>query len=284
MAQAEDSPDKYFISKATGKRIVKRIWPVTSPKAVVFISHGVGEHCGRYEPLALKLNELGIHVIAHDHYGHGRSEGERVDVTDFGHYSDDALQHIDEVHATNPNAKFFVFGHSMGGLIAIETIRKRPEFFTGVVISGPAIIPDPATATPLKLFAAKVFAAIMPQLQLGSVDPSFLSHDKAQVEKYQTDPLNWHGGLKARWAVNILRTMEDLRGHLERVEWPFLALQASEDKLTNKEGAKELYAKAISKDKTLKMYEGYYHEILNETVDRNEVVYSDILTWIKERM
>ncbi|KJE93310.1 hypothetical protein CAOG_08754 [Capsaspora owczarzaki ATCC 30864] len=277
----------FFTSEASGKRIFTKRWPIAAgakPKALMFISHGVGEHCQRYNLLGRALAELGILAFSHDHYGHGHSGGHKVDVEDFSLYVKDIFQHCDAVTQEFPRTKVFLFGHSMGGAIAISAGITRSHYFDAVVLSAPAIVPDPATATPVKVAAAKFFAWLAPQLQVGAVPPTFISRDPAVVAAYAVDPLNWHGGLKARWASVLLKQLDVIQAAIPGIEWPFIVLQGTEDKLVNFAGAETLYNGAASKDKTYKKYEGYYHELLNEPKEYSDIVLKDIIDWLTPRI
>lgn len=121
-------------------------------RAIVLLSHGFGEHIGRYEHVAAALCAAGFYVFALDHQGYGRSEGDRAHVQKFSDYVDDVLQFLALAKARAPAADAaggaFLLGHSMGGGIAVQTARAAPTAFRGVVLSGVPPPPLPALLAP----------------------------------------------------------------------------------------------------------------------------------------
>lgn len=256
-----------------------------SCSALIFLSHGVGEHCSRYEEFAQVLAKQGFLVVAHDHVGHGRSEGERVQISSFSIYVADVLKHIDEASVNNGGLPIFLFGHSMGGTIAILCAMERPHFFTGLVLSAPAILANPETATRCMIFLGKIVSRIAPSFQVvGSENYSALSRDPDQVAALSMDPLGWKGGLKAQWAMAIHDAMEKIKENIHKFKWPFLVLHGDADQLAMVEGSVMLEEKAASKDKTKKIYPGFYHKLLNEPEEDRALVMNDIVSWINQRL
>ncbi|XP_025052609.1 monoglyceride lipase isoform X4 [Alligator sinensis] len=167
---------------ADGQYLFCRYWkPAATPRALVFIAHGAGEHCGRYDDLAQMLTGLNLFVFAHDHVGHGQSEGERMVVSDFHIFIRDSLQHIELMKNEHPDLPIFILGHSMGGAISILTASERPNDFSGMVLISPLVVASPEAATPIKVFAAKVLNFVLPNLSLGSIDPNVVSRNKKEV-------------------------------------------------------------------------------------------------------
>ncbi|XP_030658031.1 monoglyceride lipase isoform X5 [Nomascus leucogenys] len=143
--------DLPHLVNADGQYLFCRYWkPTGTPKALIFVSHGAGEHCGRYEELARMLMGLDLLVFAHDHVGHGQSEGERMVVSDFHVFVRDVLQHVDSMQKDYPGLPVFLLGHSMGGAIAILTAAERPGHFAGMVLISPLVLANPESATTFK--------------------------------------------------------------------------------------------------------------------------------------
>ncbi|KAE8612247.1 hypothetical protein XENTR_v10012777 [Xenopus tropicalis] len=169
---------------ADGQHIFSRYWkPSGSPRALMFIVHGAGEHCCRYDDLAQILTALNFVVFSHDHVGHGQSEGERMTVPDFHIFVRDVIQHLDLMKKQYPGLPLFMCGHSMGGAIAILTADERPDDFSGLILISPLVLPNPQSATSFKVFAAKMLNYVLPNLSLGSIDPNFVSRNKKEVRK-----------------------------------------------------------------------------------------------------
>ena len=162
-------------------------------KAIVFISHGLGEHILRYEHLARFLNANGYSVFGMDHQGHGQSEGDRTHVVKFQDYVDDYLFFVEKIVHEQPKLPKFMIAHSMGGLIGAQVARFSPTLWNGVILSGPLLKPDPKLASPFMIFITRFLANFLPKLGVETIPASNLSHDKQVIEKYQTDPLIFHG-------------------------------------------------------------------------------------------
>ena len=265
--------------KGTGNfNLYWRCWlPDGQVKAVIVVAHGLGEHIGRYHNLVNNVVPLGYAVYGLDHQGHGKSEGTRVFVDRFQTYLDDLKTFYDMVRKDNPGKKLILYGHSMGGLIAVPYAVQHQSELDGLVVSAPAIKAG-ESITPATIVMAKVLSAISPKMGVQSLPSADLSHDKAVVEAYDNDPLVYRGKVTARLAAEMLSTMSKVEAQLPSITLPLLILQGSDDRLVNQAGARILYEKAGSKDKTLKIYDGFYHEVHNEP--GNAKVFADIEAWL----
>ncbi|KAF6303050.1 monoglyceride lipase [Rhinolophus ferrumequinum] len=245
--------DLPHLVNADGQYLFCRYWkPEGTPKALIFVSHGAGEHCGRYDELAQMLVGLELLVFAHDHVGHGQSEGERMVVSDFHVFIRDVLQHVDTVQKDYPGLPVFLLGHSMGGAIAILTAAEKPGYFSGMVLISPLVLANPESATTFKVLAAKVLNLVLPNMSLGPIDASVLSRNKTEVDLYNTDPLICRAGLKVCFGIQLLNAVSRVERALSKLTLPFLLLQGSADRLCDSKGAYLLMESAKSQDKTLK--------------------------------
>ncbi|KAJ7377883.1 hypothetical protein OS493_025777 [Desmophyllum pertusum] len=286
-SQSETISEKGSFKNADGRKIFTKYWKPNEkePRALVFICHGFGEHCSRYERLGNALANQGYLAFSQDHVGHGHSDGERAQVSNFDCYVRDVFQHIDQVTAINSGIPVFMFGHSMGGTIAIRSVIDRPDFFTGAIFSAPSVRADPAVATTCLVFLGKIAAWIVPSYQvLPPIDPSTISRNTLQVKKYANDPLIWHGGMKARWANAILDAMDDIQSKTSMINTPFLVVHGDDDQLVKIDSSQFLHENSPSRDKTFKVYKDCRHELLNELEETAEMVQKDILDWIKQRL
>ncbi|XDB63079.1 PREDICTED: monoglyceride lipase isoform X3 [Capra hircus] len=302
--------DLPHLVNADGQHLFCRYWkPSGAPRALVFVSHGAGEHCGRYEELAQMLVGLGLLVFAHDHVGHGQSEGERMVVSDFHVFIRDVLQHVDAVQKEHPGLPVFLLGHSMGGAICILTAAERPGHFSGMVLISPLVVASPDSATLFKdpqisfeevcqltirtvvswmpaslwVFAAKVLNLVLPNMSLGRIDSSVLSRNKTEVDIYNSDPLVCRAGLKVCFGIQLLNAVSRVERALPKLTLPFLLLQGSADRLCDSRGAYLLMESAKSQDKTLKIYEGAYHILHKELPEVTSSVFREINTWVSQR-
>ncbi len=263
-----------------GLTLATRRWtPHGQAKAAVVIVHGIGEHSGRYAHVAAHLLLHDYAVYAFDLRGHGRSEGEpRVYVESFDDYAHDLARFLGYVLADAPGLPVFLYGHSLGGGIAAYYVTERgTDGLAGLVLSS-AALKIPADLSPLLQKAAGLLSRLVPKLPLTKLDPSHLSRDPAVVRAYEEDPLVYTGGVRPRVGAEVLRVTEHVRDHANAFTLPLYLFHGTADKITDPEGSRWLYEHAPSDDKTLKLYEGFYHETHNEP-DRDRVL-ADLTDWL----
>jgi alpha-beta hydrolase superfamily lysophospholipase len=264
---------------AKGLEIFWQSWRVAVPtRAVVVISHGAGEHSGRYERAALELAGLGYPVYALDHRGHGRSEGSRALVDRLDNAAADLDVLIDLARREHPDTPLFLLGHSLGATIALRYALRHQDKLDGLILSGALAVIDLPPA-PVRL-AARALSATVPWMPALGVDPATVSRDPAEVEAYRTDPLVHHGKLPVRTIAEIAAATEAFPEQVGSLTLPLLLVHGSEDRLVSVRGSRMVYERASSQDKTLEIYDGLYHEVLNELPADRERVLADILAWL----
>lgn len=179
---------RYFRSPSTGLLLFRRTWDVPADvplRGVVYLSHGYGEHCGRYDRLGAVLSRRGFRVEALDHQGHGQSEGDRAFFPRFANLVEDVLHFAQAARPAPEGVPRFLFGHSMGALIALHTMRAAPAgLFTGLVLSGPALVFDPRMDTPFNRFLVSALSDLVPKLQVQPLDVNTLNTDRAVILQY----------------------------------------------------------------------------------------------------
>jgi len=278
-----NSDGEEYFTNSDGLKICFKHWKPTGEESVntaVIILHGVCEHLRAYEEMAAVLTRRGLLVCAHDHVGHGRSEGDRVHIDKFDTFVNDTIQHVDIVKKRHPGINCFLIGHSMGGTVAVKTAMAHPTLFSGVVLIAPAIVPDKKTATPFKVAVARLVAGLLPQLAVGKLNTDWICRDPVVVQEYINDPLNYHGGLKARLTVCMLAAMQEILDHASEIAWPFFILHGTEDRLCMLEGSQLLYDKAVSKDKLIKVFPEAFHQVHKEPNGQGAEAVADIADWI----
>ncbi|GFO44086.1 monoglyceride lipase [Plakobranchus ocellatus] len=265
-----------------GLKIFCRYWSidVSSPRALVFICHGAGEHVGPYTQLAEMLTKENFFVFGHDHQGHGQSEGSRVHIDDLRHYCRDIFAHIDRIKQDFPTLPVFIIGHSMGGAVTILSGLDRPDYFQGVVLIGPVVTSDQDQIGPIKAFFGKIIARLIPQFPVLNLESKYLSRDPKVVEDYENDKLNYLGACKAKWTLCIYHAVLEIESKLSTIEWPFLCMHGECDSLVKCEGSMALYEKAASKDKTLTIYPKAYHQLHLEIEPDGSKARQQIVDWL----
>ncbi|MHB8085339.1 MAG: alpha/beta hydrolase, partial [Dehalococcoidia bacterium] len=209
----------YFTGTGNSK-LYWRCWlPDGQPKAIILAVHGLGEHISRYNNLVNNVVPIGYAVYGLDHYGHGKSEGQRVFVPRFQVYLDDLKTFYDVVKKDNPGLKIFLLGHSMGGLIATAYAVEHQQELAGLIVSAPAVLPG-ESITSSTITLAKVLSAIAPRLGVQALDSSTLSRDKAVVEAYDNDPLVYRGKITARLGSELFTAMSKLEQRMLAITLP----------------------------------------------------------------
>ncbi len=251
--------------------------PEKDVKAVLLVVHGMGEHSGRYLNVVGHFVPLGYAVYGLDHIGHGKSEGGRELVDHFTDFTDTLAVFYKMVTEWQVGKPIFLLGHSMGGAIASYYLLDHQADFKGAIISAPAVkVGD--SISPATIMLSKVLSKVAPKMGLLALDVNTISRDPEVVDAYINDPLVFHGKTPARLAAEVLSAMLRITAEASKITLPILVVQGSEDKLVDPSGAQMLYDKASSKDKTLKIYDGLYHEVFNEP-EHNQVL-KDVEDWL----
>ena len=267
-----------------GLNIFYRQYKADPEKARMVIAHGLGEHSGRYLNVVNRLVPKGITIFAPDFRGHGKSDGKRGHVLSFGDYREDLDSMLKvAVKEKKPGMKCFLLGHSMGGLIAINCAISRQETIDGLIISSPSL--GVAVKVPaVKAVLGKAMSSLWPGLSLNNeLDASKISHDEKVVAAYRNDSLV-HDRVTARWFTEFLSAMENANNQVSKIKVPFLMQIAGDDHLVNAAASKAFFEKLSSKDKTLHVYDGLYHEIFNEKEEERKLALDDLENWIGSRI
>ena len=265
-----------------GVRIIYYVWtPDAPPRAVVVLSHGLGEHARRYDHVARRFADAGLVTYALDHRGHGRSGGKRVLVRDISEYTGDFNTLVGIATREHPGLPCVVLGHSMGGGIVFAYGVERPDNYDLMVLSGPAVAAQDQLS-PLRVLAAKVLGVLVPGLPVQELDVDAVSRDPAVVAAYKDDPLVYHGKVPAGIGRALVQTGETMPRRAPALTAPLLVVHGSEDRLVPVAGSRRLVECAGSADVELKVYPGLYHEVFNEP-ERDQVL-GDVVSWILQRL
>ena len=234
------------------------------------ISHGAGEHCGRYDRVARRLVDAGYAVHALDHRGHGRSSGRRALI--------DRIENVvEDLHTVVSSLdRPFLLGHSMGGCIAIEYALAHQDSIRALALSSP--LAHLAAANPIQRAAGHVLSAIAPWVPVFTVDPTLVSRDPEVVRGYEADPLVHHNGLPARTVAELADSVGSFPDRVGEITLPLLVMVATADEIVPPQGGRMVYDRAGSADKALQVYEGLYHEILFEP--EWHTVCDDLIAWL----
>jgi acylglycerol lipase len=259
-----------------GIKIFTREWqPTGKPHGVVVISHGLNAHSGLYEWAAEQFTSNGLAVYALDHRGRGRSEGERFFVQKFADYTQDLATFIDMVKAREPGLPVFLLGHSAGGVIACVYTLEHQNELAGLICEDFAYqVPVPNIALTL----LKGVSRVAPHARVFKLKNRDFSRDPAVVEALNADPLIAGEAQPSETIAELARADQLLAKSFQRFTLPLLILHGTADKVTKPSGSQEFYLRAGSNDKTLKLYEGHFHDLLAD-IGKQKVM-ADIQAWI----
>ena len=261
---------------AGGEKLFWQAWqPAGDKRGVLVVMHGLKDHSSRYSGLAQKLTAAGYALYAFDLRGHGRSSGRRVQIDSFDQYVADLAGFLEMVRRREPGAPIFLFGHSMGGAIATLTAIERQPALAGLLLSGPALRLD---VWPLTLPITRHSGSLTPSLPFFRLADDDFSSDPAVVAAIGKDPLVYHRGAPVGTAAGLIGATQRIWAGLDRLTLPILAMHGTKDKLTSPAGSRELVARAPSTDATLRLYEGFMHDLLHETDGAR--VAADIQAWL----
>jgi alpha-beta hydrolase superfamily lysophospholipase len=252
--------------------------PEGQPKAIVHLIHGFAEHVERYGNVVNELVPAGYAVFGNDHRGHGRSQGRRGHVKSFQEFIDDERQFsLEVIKARFPDTPYFVLGHSMGSLIALNYAEQNPDSMKALVLSGTGSQPSPDVPKIL-ITVSKILSSILPAVHVKSpLPPEFISRDPEVVKAYVNDPLVYNV-ITPRLAHEMNRYMAIGAENAYKLRMPVLIQHGSLDIAFS--GQRELFENIGAKDKTFRLYEGLKHEVYNELPADRAKVLADLRTWL----
>jgi acylglycerol lipase len=264
----------------TGGRIFTRHWePAGPPKASLVLCHGVNSHGGQYVRAAEAFAARGFAVTALDLRGRGKSEGERFYIDSIDDYVSDLSQTVDLARSRHPELPLYLLGHSAGGVTSVSYALDHQDRIDGLICES---------------FAFRVFAPnfalkllegashIAPHVHVLRLKMEDFSRDRAWVATLNADPLTHDEVQPVQTVAAFARAGERFEREFGRITVPVLILHGTADKATRPDGSQQFYDAAGSADKTLKLYEGHYHDLLNDL--GREQVMDDIVGWIEARL
>ncbi len=265
---------------ADGTPIFAREWEPRGPlRAVVVLIHGLGEHSGRYAHVARVMTDAGYAVLAPDLRGHGCSEGKRGHIPSYDVAADDIQQALGEASTRHPGVPQFLYGHSLGGALVLYTVLKHQPAVRGVIVTSPGLAPGSPIAG-IKLAAAKIFSKLAPSMTLANgLDTDNLSHDPSIKPAYLADRYV-HPLISARLAMELIKNGTWIQCQKGEFPLPLLLLQGTDDHLVDP-AATRRFAAGLTGDVTYKEWEGWYHELHNES--EKEQVLRVMVDWLDKQ-
>ncbi len=267
-------------TSAGGVRIHTHAWlPEGSPRAVVVICHGVNSHGGQYRWTGEQLASRGFAAYALDLRGRGKSDGERFYVEDVADYVADLRGLVQIAKQRHPGLPTYVLGHSAGGVVACTYTLDHQAEIDGLICESFAFqVPAPGFV----LAAIKGISHVAPRLGVLTLHMKDFTRDPAALAALDADPLTKGETQPAATVAALVRADERLHDSFGQITLPVLIMHGTADKATVCKGSEYFHAHAGSADKTLRLYEGHYHDLLNDL--GKEGVLQDIVGWIEARL
>jgi acylglycerol lipase len=264
----------------SGLGIFIRSWrPAGAVRGVVAIVPGFNSHGGYYTWVAEQLAAGGLAVYVVDLRGRGKSDGERFFVQRFSDYTSDVASLMTLVRSREPGLPVFLLGHSAGGVVSCIYALEHQRELAGLICESFAHqVPAPDFA----LAVLKELSHVAPHAHVLRLKNEDFSRDPAVVQAMNADPLIAHETQPTLTVAEMVRADERLKEEFPLITLPVLILHGTLDKATKPSGSQLFYDTAGSTDKTLKLYDGHFHDLLND-VDK-EVVMADIRRWIDARL
>jgi acylglycerol lipase len=258
-----------------------RCWkPETSVKGAICLIHGLGEHSGRYIHLGEFFSSNGYVLLAADLRGHGKSEGQRGHTPSMDVLREDISKQLDETRICAPDSPVFLYGHSLGGTLVLSyCIRLHPQI-NGVIATGPLLCPGFAPPG-WKLALGRFMRNLVPTLAMSNeIDRDGLSRDPQVVDAYNTDPLV-HDRVSARLGIDMIEEGLWLLENASTSEIPTLVMHGSADRICSPQASQE-YAQKAGSVCTLKIWDGFFHEVHNEPEQDQVLQYA--LQWMDSHL
>jgi alpha-beta hydrolase superfamily lysophospholipase len=250
--------------------------PGENTKAVIIFIHGLGEHIHRYINWADLFKKEGIGFVGVDLPGHGRSEGKRGYIKSYSLVREMIDILLKSCNNTFPGTPVYLYGHSLGGGIALDYLLRRKPKIRGAIITSPWLQLSFQPAK-IKLIMATIMRYLLPGLiQHSGLNASHLSHNEIVVDNYTKDALV-HGRISVSLFHGAINAAKYSLAHASELEVRTLLMHGSNDLICSPEGSREFASKSDKVE--LKIWEGGYHELHNEPF--KEEVFKYILNWIR---
>ncbi len=277
------NPKNFKFSSKDGLALLGRAWiaQTHTPKAIIHLIHGLGEHSGRYDHVGNILSKAGYHLVGFDLRGHGLSKGRRGHSPSLSHLMNDIKLLIAETKqhlgSTLPR---FLYGHGFGGNLAIHLGGHKSSDFKGFIVTSPTLstFRPPSKAS---ISLATLIAKFLPGLKINNgMEADALSRNKAIVQAYRND-VYIHHKLSVRLGLDLLQTGTLALESAQHWQFPLLLMHGSGDRITSWQASQEFAHRAEGPVEFV-LWDGYYHELHNDI--GSEAVIGKMVQWLNQQV
>lgn len=272
-----------IIRSADGTGLHATFYPGESPRGVLIVSHGLGEHADCYDTLAREVSAMPgmLDVLTFDYRGHGRSPGKRGVIVSYADFLADLDGAIAWSERERPGSPIYLLGHSNGGQVVLHVALRDDGRIAGLVVSNPSLrilAPVPRH----KYVAALFLRKFAPRVTLTStVLDEHLTSDPASLAARKSDPLR-HSKISAPLFFGMIEGGVSVISRAEEIRLPILMIVSGRDPVVDPATTLAYFARIGSADKTLKVFPEMLHEPLNEV--GREAVVGDIVGWLSRHV
>ncbi len=263
-----------------GINLFGKEWKIENPKAVIILIHGFGEHIMRYDGLAQYYNAKGYALIGCDHRGHGQSAGLRGHTPDYQFFMEEIDDLIEVCQKRYPSIPVVIYGHSMGGNIALNYMLGNPsKAIKKMIVTSPwiSLMEEPSA---FMKWVASWARKIIPTFSQGKKIGTYISRVQEEVDKYVNDPLN-HGTISLSLAHGMFESCRRLIQYRGDLPVPALIMHAGDDLITSRDSTIQ-FCEGLTSEVEMKIWPGLYHEIHNESI--REQVYDFTIDWLDKQL
>jgi alpha-beta hydrolase superfamily lysophospholipase len=252
------------------------------PRASLLLVHGLAEYAARYRDVAATLASRGISCFAYDQRGHGARPGTRTHVDRFDDFIDDLNLEAESLTRRSPELPLFVWGHSMGSIVAIGAVLTARHRWRGAITSSNSLEVfrrGPNPLNPVFRFGSR----LLPHLRVPlGLDARKISTDEAVQQAYANDPLI-PPTASLRLIVEFAAACERCRSGAGQLTLPWLVVHGEADAIAPVQGSRVLFDTLRSQDKQLVIYPGLRHEVQNERPAERAKFIDLLSSWILAR-
>lgn len=254
-------------------------WSIEQPQAVIALVHGLGEHCRRYDHLARFFNDNAFAMVGYDRRGHGRSEGKRGHTLDFEVLLDEVQTLLQHCQKKYPDLPVFLYGHSMGGNLALSyMLQRKPAGIKGVIVTG-AWIKLATNPSAFLIWLGRLMRKIYPAFsQPNGLNPKHICTVPKEVDAYVNDPLV-HDKITSATGIDMMKAGDALADYRGDFPVPLLMMHGEQDMIIAPQGSRD-FAQNVKGSITHKEWPQLYHEIHNEA--NAQAIFNYTLNWMKE--